>query len=237
MSKYLFFSFFLFYNFSGHSQVLISLLLGDKLNSGQIEFGLDGGFSLSSLEGEEGAEAHSNYNLGFYFDIKMKNPSWLLNTGVRVKSTMGAEGLPLYSLNDPELDNAFAGGSITRKINYFNVPISLKYKFKNRMYAHGGIQLGLMYKATDVFTKDIQEKEDLSYKISIKDRYHPLDGGLLIGLGYRLIKGNGMNLGVQYYYGLVDVRVYDASPNQYNRCLYVNAGIPIGRGKALATTE
>ena len=32
-------------------QVLISLLLGDKLNTGQIEFGLDGGLSLSNLHG------------------------------------------------------------------------------------------------------------------------------------------------------------------------------------------
>ena len=34
-----------------HGQVLISLLLGDKLNTGQIEFGLDGGLSLSNLHG------------------------------------------------------------------------------------------------------------------------------------------------------------------------------------------
>jgi hypothetical protein len=43
----------------GQSQVLISILLGDKLNSGQIEFGLDGGFSLSNLTGIDEAKAHS----------------------------------------------------------------------------------------------------------------------------------------------------------------------------------
>src|SRR4029078_6605739 len=113
-----------------HSQVLISLLLGDKLNSGKIEFGLDGGLSLASLTGIDGSKVHSNYNLGFYFDFKLKNPSWMFNTGVRVKCTMGAAKVPVYSLNDPDLDNTFSGGSITRKINYFDVPFMMKYTFK-----------------------------------------------------------------------------------------------------------
>jgi hypothetical protein len=234
MLKYTFIAALLCFSFSMHSQVLISILLGDKLNSGKLEFGLDGGWSLATLSGAEGAGNHSNYNLGFYFDIKMKNPSWMLNTGVRVKSTMGAEGLPVYTLNNTGLDSSFAGGSITRKINYFNVPIDMKYTFKNNIYAQAGIQLGLRYKATDVFTNTVNEKEDLTYKLDVKNDYHPLDAGLLAGVGYRLVKGNGMNIGIQYYYGLVDVRISDASPDEFNRSLYVNVGIPIGKGKAMA---
>ena len=228
---------FLFISNSLRSQVLISLLLGDKLNSGKIEFGLDGGLSLSSLDGLDPSKVHSNYNLGFYFDFKTNNPSWMINTGVRVKSTMGAEGIDVYSLNNPDLDSAFSDGSVTRKLNYFNVPVSIKYLFKNNFYAHAGIQLGLKYKATDVFINSVNEDDDLKHSRSIKDEYHPLDAGLLLGLGYRLIKGNGMNIGVQYYYGLVDVKISDAGPNQFNRVFYVNAGIPIGKGKALSTTE
>lgn len=217
-----------------HSQVLISLLLGDKLNSGKIEFGLDGGLSLASLTGIDESKVHSNYNLGFYFDFKLKNPSWMFNTGVRVKSTMGAENIHVYSLNDPVLDSAFSTGSITRKINYFNVPFMMKYTFKNNIYVQGGIQLGLRYKATDVFTNSVKDDDDLTYKLSVKEDYHPLDGGLIAGVGYRLIKGNGMNIGIQYYYGLVDVRISDASPDQFNRSWYFNVGIPIGKGKAMA---
>jgi len=231
--KYIFISLLLLFYSSGQTQVLISILLGDKLNSGQIEFGLDGGFSLSNLTGIDDAKSHSNYNLGFYFDFKMKNPAWTFNTGVRVKSTMGAENIPVYSLNDPALDNAFSNGTITRKINYFDVPVMMKYTFKNSIYAQGGIQLGLGYKATDVFTNSVNEKEDLTYKLSVRDKYHPLDAGLIAGLGYRLIQGNGMNIGIQYYWGLVDARVSDSSPDQYNRVFYANVGIPIGKGKAL----
>ena len=232
--KYLYTIFFVCAGYLSQSQVLISLLLGDDINSGKIEFGLDGGWSLASLDGVDPSDGHSNYNLGFYFDFKLKNPSWLLNTGVRVKSTMGAEGIEVYSLNDPYLDNSFSGGSITRKINYFNVPVSMKYKISEKFYAHAGYQLGLRYKGTDQFVNTINDEEDLAFKVDVKKQYHPLDAGLLAGFGYRVVKGNGMNIGIQYYYGLVDVRISDGSPDEFNRSLYVNVGIPIGKGKAAA---
>ncbi len=234
MKKCVFTILFILSAYLGQSQVLISILLGDKLNSGKIEFGLEGGWSLATLDGIDPSSPHSNYNLGFYFDFAMKNPSWYVSTGVRVKSTMGAEGIAVYPLNEPGLDQVFAAGSVTRKLNYFNVPVMMKYMFKNHLYAQAGIQLGLKYKAKDEFLNSVNEDDDLSYSLDIKKQYHPLDGGLCAGLGYRLVKGNGMNLGVQYYYGLVDVRVSDASPDEFNRVLYVNVGIPIGKGKAAA---
>src|SRR5687768_1342129 len=93
-------------------QVLISLLLGDKLNTGKIEFGLDGGLSLSNLHGVSPSSTKPGFNLGFYFDFRLKNPAWALHTGVMVKSTLGAEDILVYSLNDQDLDNAFSGGSV-----------------------------------------------------------------------------------------------------------------------------
>ncbi len=237
MRKYLWVAGFLIWSVSANSQVLISLLLGDKLNSGKIEFGLDGGLSLASLDGVDPSKVHSNYNLGFYFDFKMKNPSWMINTGVRVKSTMGAEGINVYSLNNSSLDSSFEGGSVTRKINYFNVPVSIKYLFKNNLFAQVGIQLGLRYKAVDQFINTVNDKDDLKYALEIKDEYHPLDGGVLLGIGYRLMKGNGMNFSIQYYYGLVDVRIGDTTPDEFNRSFYFNAGIPIGKGKAAAKSQ
>src|SRR5688572_14714069 len=131
-------------------QVLISLLLGDKLNTGKIEFGLDGGVNYPDLRGLPNSDMKGTFNLGFYFDFKFKNPQWMFHTGVLVKSTMGAASLPIYSLNDPSLDNAFAEGEVRRKINYFNVPFAMKYQFKNNFYVEGGIMPALRAKAFDV---------------------------------------------------------------------------------------
>ena len=222
---------------AARTQVLISILLGDKLNTGKIEFGLDGGANWSTIKNLDGAKSLTSFNLGFYFDFKLKNPSWMLNTGVIVKSNMGADELPVYSLGNPNLDNAFNGGKITRKINYFNVPIMMKYSFKNHIYLKAGTQLGLRYKAFDEFKNSVSEEDDLNYKLNIKEQFHPLDAGLAFGAGYRLMKGNGMNIGVQYYLGLIDIRVDDSTPNQFNRAFYLTAGIPIGKNPKKKKTE
>jgi hypothetical protein len=213
---------------TANGQVLIALVFGDALNTGKIEFGLDGGLTLSSIDGIEGAKHLTTWNLGFYFDIKIADPSWMIHTGVIVKSTMGTKNAPLYPLNDVYLDSAFSGGSVTTRLQYFNVPIMLKYKFPNNIFVEGGIMLGLMHGAHHTFVNSVQDKDDLSFKREVRNNYHPLDGGFMIGAGYRL---GSMNLGIRYYHGLVDVYIDDAIPNQYNRSLYVTLGIPIGTGK------
>lgn len=221
---------------SVNAQVLISLVFGDMLNSPKVEFGLEGGANFSTISNLEGAKNRTDFNLGFYFDFMLKNPSWAINTGVIVKSTLGANDLAVYSLNNAELDNAFAGGHVDRKIGYFNVPIMIKYKFDNHIYVKAGTQLGLLSKAYDEFKSDF-EGEDLTYKNKIRDQIHVIDAGLAIGAGYRLMGGNGMNLGVNYYHGLVTVMKGDSNPNQYHRSFYITAGIPIGKGKAEKKAE
>jgi hypothetical protein len=214
---------------TSRSQVLISIIFGDKLNSGKIEFGLEGGANWSTIQGLEGSKTLPGFNLGFYFDIKLKNPSWMINTGVIVKSPMGANNLPVYSLNNDTLDQAFAGGHVERKLRYFNVPVLIKYNFKNNLFIKGGIQLGLLNKAFDEFFNTIIEKDDITFKLKTKDQFNSIDAGLAFGLGYRLLKGNGMNLTLQYYYGLTDITKEDFLPAQYNRVFYLTAGIPIGK--------
>lgn len=213
------------------SQILISLLLGDKLNSDKFEYGLDGGLNFSTLKGVDNKDYRTSFNLGFYFDIATKNPKLLFNTGLMMKSNMGAKGLQVYSVGNPNLDAALAGGTVTRQLSYFSVPLMLKYRVGNSIYIKGGVHLGLRYKAYDEFFKTYDGGSELTYKLNIKKQYHPFDAGLAIGLGYRFLDGRGMSLGVKYYFGLVDIRIDDSTPNQYNRVLYVTAGIPIGKSQ------
>ena len=157
----------------------------------------------------------------------------MVHTGVIVKSSMGTSGLPTYSLNDPNLDKLFATGSVDRNFRYFNVPVTAKYNFKNHLSLDGGIMLGLLYKAFDHFSADVNGSK-LSYQVDILDQYHRLDVGTTAALSYKLMKGLGMNFSLRYYYGLADIAKSGNEPSQYNRSLYINVGIPIGRGKALA---
>ena len=231
MKKIILLGLALLFTYATNGQVLISLLLGDKLNTGKIEFGLDGGVNFMSLPGVNGASGTPGFNLGFYFDIKTKS-KYLFHTGVIVKSPMGADGITPYDLNDPDLNAAFEGGEVKRKLRYFNVPVMIKRPFSNHFYAEGGVMLGLMSRSFDEFNQSVNKNEDLTYKLYNRDNYHPLDAGMIAGVGYRLMGGNGMNLGLRYYYGLVDITLDDTGDNVYNRSLYLTVGIPIGAGKA-----
>ena len=221
---------------SAHTQVIISLLFGDKLNTGKVEFGLDGGFTLSSLTGNPGSYSRTGFNLGFYFDIKTKGPC-MIHTGVIVKSTMGARGIRPYSVNDATLDSIFQTGQVERELGYFNVPVEIKYMFPNRIYVEGGFMMGLMISAHDVFQQKIVSSNDLTYTLNIRDHLHRFDIGPIAGIGYRLMSGYGLNLGIRYYYGLTNVSNDKMYPVQYNRSLYMVIGIPVGAGKAKKKAE
>lgn len=214
-----------------NSQVLISLLLGDKLNTGKIEFGMDGGVNWVNISNTPKAEYLFDWNLGFYFDFKMKNPHLFIHTGVLVKSKMGTKGLDPYPLGNDSLDAIFSGGTVERKINYFNVPVMLRYRFNNFIFVEGGVQLGLRYTGYDFFKQEINKEDDLTFTYDVKDNYTKIDAGALAGIGYRLKKGEGLILAVRYYNGFVDAdRVMEG--NQYYSAIYLSAAIPIGRAKA-----
>jgi hypothetical protein len=226
---------FLVFAYTANSQVLISLLLGDKLNSDKLEFGLDGGINWLNMTNSPGTKKLFDWNIGFYFDFKMKH-NLFIHTGVIVKSKMGTAGITPYSLNNQDLDSLFIGGSVDRKINYFNVPALLRYRFVDYLYAEAGIQLGLRYTAYDFFTKEIYHEKDLKFTQETKDNYTRLDAGGVAGMGYKLKHGQGMTIYARYYYGFVDVDKI-TSGTQNNTSWYLGICIPIGKGKAEKKAE
>jgi len=219
---------------TAHSQVLISLLLGDKLNSGNIEFGLEGGYNFTKFHNLDEGDRLSNFNLGFYFLFKLNEKSFL-NTGVLVKENQGADNLATYPFGDPELDSLFVDGTLLSQINYFQVPFTYHFRPVPKLYFEGGFQVALRYGGTDFFQESKMENDDLVLAVDTKSNYTTLDAGLLGGLGYKFKdKGTGapgMSLGAKYYYGLVDVAVED-NVELYNDSFYVYIRIPIGAGKS-----
>lgn len=233
--KKIIFCLFLFVSPAASGQVIISLVFGKYLNTGKVEFGLDGGLNLSNLAGMKGGDTYTReFNLGFYFDIKLKKPEWMFHTGVIVKSTMGSGDMDVYPTGDSNLDSLMVGGSVDRQISYFNVPLQLKYITPIRIYFEGGIMPGLRYKARDEFSNTVNG-EDLTFKKDIKFDITTLDFGAMAGIGYRLTKGYGMNVAVRYYRGLVDITKKD-DQNIYNQSIYFAIGIPIGVGKSKSVT-
>jgi len=211
------------------SQVLITILLGDALNTEKIEFGLEGGLNHSNIYSISDAEGMNNFDLGFYFHILVKNNSYF-STGVLVKSNVGATGLPVYQMGDPNFDAIYQDGTLTKKIPSFYVPILFHQRFNNRWYFEAGPQLGLIHKPVDIFEASKLEG-DLKFTLDVKDQYKHIDAGLLGGIGYKFKKEiKSMAVGINYYYGLVDVSA-DPDLKIKNSALYIYMKIPIGVGK------
>ncbi len=228
---FLIFLLFLGSYYTAQSQVLISLLLGDKLNSDKIDFGLEGGGNFSSIFGMDSKKYVSDWNIGFYFVIQIKN-NWYVNTGVLVKAKLGAGKLTEKDLNF--LDVHFpdscttSDGDYSQKINTFLVPAMVRYMFKNRMYVEGGLQAGLRYKTWVEYNSKSKET-DIQIKEYNKDRINPIDVGAVAGIGYRFKKRTGMTLGIKYYYGFANV--FKGTPGTKNNSLFLKANIPIGAGE------
>lgn len=210
-----------------HSQVLLSLIFGDKLNSEGLEFGLEGGVNWSNISTLEANKSLSSFNLGFYFDIRLNN-QWYLDTGVLVKSQLGDGHLTENDLSFLEIVPKEEEGTYSQKINYFIVPALIKYSFKNRVYLEAGPQFGLMHKAWVEFNSDI-DNTNIRIKDFNKEKINRLDAGFTIGTGYRLKADNGITLGIKYYYGLTNV--YKGLSGTNNSSLFLKANIPIGASK------
>jgi len=233
MKKYFLVIAFLFIGFAANSQVLISLLLGDILNTDKIEFGLDGGVNYSNIANLEPSKTLPLFNLGFYFDIKFKQ-NLMLHTGVLVKSNQGANKLNPYSLDNPNLDEVFATGYVSRKINNFSVPIMLKYRFATLFHVEAGPMLALRTKGYDEFKTSIVEDDDITYKLDIKDNYKRIDAGIMGGVGMKLSKvPKSSQVGIRYYYGLVDPLKENTGKSQNFSSLYLYFSIPIGVTKTV----
>ena len=235
MKKYFIILSLVLFGISAQSQILISLLLGDKLNSPNLEFGIEGGVNWTKISGMETNRFARKWNMGFYFDIRMKN-QWWFYTGVLVKANMGVDKLTDNDLSflqatiykdfdDPSLE---MDGEYSQKMNYFLVPALVKYKFKNHLYVEAGPQFGLMYKSWVEFDSDIDGKDAIMKEYN-KEKINKFDTGIMVGLGYTLFKGTGWSLGAKYYYGFVNV--YKDRKGTKNSSIFLKLSIPIGAGE------
>ncbi len=224
------------FSFKCDAQILISLLFGDKLNSDKIEFGIAAGASYSNTTVPEVSRGIGGLSLGFYFEFKLDD-KWSIAPSCQVLSTMGATGITPYPLN-LDFDNAMVGGQVKRKLNYFQVPVLMRYQLSPRFYTSVGPQFSLLRKATDVFMNDIVDRQDLTYENNIIDQYKKLDVGGALNFGYRLRnEKKSMSLGLLYYQGMINILKNNNGSKVRNNSLLVYLTIPIGAGKKAKPSE
>jgi len=228
MKKYLIIVLFLIVSSETRGQVLISLIFGDALNTGMIEFGLVGGYNYSKISGMEGGDYLGNFNLGFYFDIRVKKP-WYIYTGVMVKQNEGVDGLTEKDLVKLGATIWEEEGTYSQVTKTFLVPILIRHRWENHIFAEAGMQFGLTYNGWIEFNHE-KDKVEARIRETNKEKLVVLDAGFMAGLGYKLKHKNdtGLTFSVKYYYGLVNA--YKGISGTKNSSVFLLMTIPIGAG-------
>ena len=93
--------------------------------------------------------------------------------------------------------------------------------------------LALRTKGYDEFKNTVNEAEDITYKLDIKDYYKRIDAGIMVGAGFKLSKKipKSSQIGIRYYYGLVDPLIENEGKSQNFSSFYLYYSLPIGSAK------
>lgn len=216
---------------TANSQVILSLLFGDKLNSDELLFGIHMHYSWNNLSGIDPSSALKKFNLGLFLTYKVSE-QWQLNTEPMAKYQRGATRMKPYSLNDPQLDATYANGEFSRSVGYIALPITTRYVMGDKFFLEAGPNIALRINAEDVFKIGIAEG-DQKLEINSEELTSRWDIGMLFGAGYYMGKGRDLALGLRYAAGFSDV-CKDMEGEQTHQGFYFYGNIPIGRAKAKA---
>ena len=217
-----------FITITTHSQVLISIIFGDKLNTDKMTFGLMLGSAWNSLTDYSEVSAQANFNLGLFLTFKLEQRLFLQFDAL-AKYKLGAKDMPVYSLGDATLDTIYQHGSLKRSISYLGLNTTIQYRIWEYLNVEAGPNVTLRTKAKDIFEVS-HELGDQFFEKDMKDATTHFDFGVTTGLSWQFSKGKGVKLGVRYYWGFVDLYPADAGTNA-GRSLQVNVYIQIGGKK------
>ena len=150
------------------------LLLSSQVTTAQISIGPKVGINVSNLSGLSLGDVKAKSLVGFH-------------VGGYVAFRFGSIAIQpelLYSTQGAKIEDA--GSSENLKLNYFTVPVMLKFITKSGLYLEAGPQLG--FKTGAKFgSADVKE--------TVNDSDFSLDAGL----GYLL---NGLGFGARYCVGI-----------------------------------
>lgn len=215
-----------------HSQVLIALLLGDKLDSDKFELGVRLAGNWQGLTGIEGSDTHFRIGFGVYGTLKLSE-KLSLQPELLFKDPRGAAGLSPETFGQADLDPLLEDAAVTMKLTYLSLPILLKYSLTPQLSLGFGPQIGYLTSATNVYVAEVFAADDLVFKDKIKSALSDFDLALGFNLEYKLLKKNGIHIGLRYYLGLTDIYKNNPGNPVKNSVFQINLGIPLG-GKAKA---
>lgn len=212
----------------GHSQVLIGMLFGDRLNQGPIEFGLNISTNISDITNLEHSRRTVRAGFGLYFDYNTSK-RWTFSASMYFKSPRGAQNLYeedlFFDMGD---GNISTDRDIERQLNYVELPVEAFYNINESMSLGAGAYLSYLHGTLDIVTAQLNGGE-ITYTKSFTGNMTRWDFGLQFHVRYHFKGEPGPQLRVGYARGLVDI--YTSSDlTAYNDAVQIQFLIPIKMG-------
>lgn len=209
-------------------QVLLGILFGDKLATERFHIGLNAGWNSASLSGLDGTGSKGGLMLGLVAEWKMTGNLYLQPELLPFYNTGASSLPPSFQDNTPLLPEDQR--SSHRAVNYFEIPLILKYALAGgRLHLGAGPQVGFVLSATDKFTGTM-ENRTVSSEADVKDQIASFDSGVAFHAEFKIGPSNfSPSVNGRYYLGLTDtIEDNPSSTAVRNRVFSIFASLPIG---------
>lgn len=207
-------------------QVLLGILFGDKVTTEKFHLGVDAGLNLSNLSGVDGTGVKPGLLFGLFGEWRFAD-HFYLQPELLPFFKVGASDLPPGGPTVPPLDSLAAGTSPSRRMNYFAIPIIVKYAvMEKKLHLGLGPQVGFLTGADDTYegvaANTITVTEDVEESLS------STDAGIVFHVEYKFRGQFGASVAGRFYMGLTDTIKDNPGDAVYNRVFSILASIPIG---------
>jgi hypothetical protein len=208
-------------------QVLMGYLFANMLTSETFSMGFEVGMNFSSLEGLGGAERMNRTAFGLFGDWRFSE-NFHLGGAVLPFAGRGAEGLTPVPTGDPELDSQVAGGTMTRSLNYVEIPVLLRWapKREEGFRVGAGPSFGILTGANDRYETTAPGGTGYVVERDIGGQLPGLDFGLSVDVEWRF---KLLSIAARYTEGMTDMRQEGSPDAVHTRVLTGTGRIYLGR--------
>ena len=213
-------------------QVLIGMLLGAKVTSPTFHLGANVGATYSTLTGIDGAEGKLGFQLALFGEWKFAE-NWYLQPELTPFFYTGAKGVPTGTIGRLPPDE-FTVDTCTTSMNYFSVPVILKYAVSPQFHIGAGGQVGWALSAKNTYDSVPAGDVEVTVDQDIKDDITSPDYGVLAHLEYKF-KDHYLSPSItaRYYYGLTDVIKDNEGDEVRNSVFSLLLSFPVGGAEDL----
>ena len=208
-------------NAPASAQALLGYLLGERLATPTFNMGFEVGANFSNLDGVEGAERMTRTVFGLFGDWRFSE-HFHLTGAILPFAGRGAKGLAPNPTGDPEIDSQIVGGTMTRSMNYLEIPVLVKWApaREDGFRIGAGPSFGVITGANDRYELVTSAGTDYVLERGIGDQLPGLDFGLSVDLEWRF---KLLSIAARYTHGVTDMR-QEGSPDAVHTRLLTGTG-------------